>query len=92
MQEGIVLKGELSPLARKLVVFQGQQFETEALDEVLDIAHISSPETLRSQRARLLQRVNTEYRVKEGVDLVVRRQSPNDRRRSVYCIGVASPT
>lgn len=92
VQEGIALKGELSPLARKLVAFQGQQFETEALDEVLDIAHISSPETLRSQRARLLQRVNTEYRVKEGVDLVVRRQSPNDRRRSVYCIGVASPT
>ena len=88
-QEGEVLKGALSPLARKLVALQGQQFETEALDEVLDIAHISSPETLRSQRARLLQRVNTEYRVKEGVDLVVRKQSPNDRRRSVYCIGVA---
>ena len=89
MQEGIALKGELSPLARKLVAFQGQQFETEALDEVLDIAHISSPETLRSQRARLLQRVNTEYRVLEGVDLVVRMQSPNDRRRSVYRIGVS---
>ena len=85
-------KGELSALARKLVALQGQHFETEALDDLLDIAHISSPETLRSQRARLLQRVNTEYRVLEGVDLVVRTQSPNDRRRSVYRIGVSPQT
>jgi hypothetical protein len=89
MREGAMRKGELSALARKLVALQGQHFETEALDDLLDIAHISSPETLRSQRARLLQRVNTEYRVLEGVDLVVRTQSPNDRRRSVYRIGVS---
>ena len=88
-QEGAIRKGELSALARKLVALQGQQFETEALDDILDIAHISSPETLRSQRARLLQRVNTEYRVMEGVDLVVRMQSSTDRRRSVYRIGVS---
>ena len=87
--EGVMSRGELSPLASKLVALQGQQFETEALDDILDIAHISSPETLRSQRARLLQRVNTEYRVLNGIDLVVRTQSPNDRRRSVYRIGVA---
>ena len=87
-----IQRGELSALARKLVALQGQQFETEALDDLLDIAHISSPETLRSQRARLLQRVNTEYRVLEGVDLVVRMQSPNDRRRSVYRIGVSPQT
>ena len=91
-QQGAMQKGELSALARKLVALQGQHFETEALDDLLDIAHISSPETLRSQRARLLQRVNTEYRVLEGVDLVVRMQSPNDRRRSVYRIGVSPQT
>ena len=91
-REGAIQRGELSALARKLVALQGQQFETEALDDLLDIAHISSPETLRSQRARLLQRVNTEYRVLEGVDLVVRMQSPNDRRRSVYRIGVSPQT
>ena len=91
-RDGAIQRGELSALARKLVALQGQQFETEALDDLLDIAHISSPETLRSQRARLLQRVNTEYRVLEGVDLVVRMQSPNDRRRSVYRIGVSPQT
>lgn len=82
-------KGALSPLARKLVALEGSQFDTEELDDVLEISHLVSPETLRSQRARLLQRVNAEYRVKEGVDLVVRMRSPNDRRRSVYCIGFA---
>lgn len=91
-QEDALRRGELSALARKLVALQGQQFETEALDDLLDIAHISSPETLRSQRARLLQRVNTEYRILEGVDLVVRMQSPNDRRRSIYRIGVSPQT
>jgi len=64
----------------------GKQLETEELDELLGIAHLSSPETLRSQRARTINRVNTEYRVLHGTDLIVRRQSQQDRRRSVYVI------
>ena len=70
-----------------VLTHRGKQFETEELDELLDIAHLSSPETLRSQRARLIQRVNTEYRVLAGEDLILRQRAFNDRRRSVYIIG-----
>ena len=38
-RDGAIQRGELSALARKLVALQGQQFETEALDDLLDIAH-----------------------------------------------------
>lgn len=61
--------------------------DTEDLDELLDIAHLSSPETLRSQRAKLISRVNAEHRVLNGTDLIVRQRSASDRRRSVYAIG-----
>ena len=56
-------------------------------DHIGAVAHLSSPETLRSQRAKLISRVNTEHRVLNGTDLIVRQRSANDRRRSVYTIG-----
>ena len=77
----------LSPLTQKVLAQEGSQLDTEDLDELLDIAHLSSPETLRSQRAKLISRVNTEHRVLNGTDLIVRQRSANDRRRSVYAIG-----
>ena len=77
----------LSPLTQKVLAQEGSQLDTEDLDELLDIAHLSSPETLRSQRAKLISRVNTEHRVLNGTDLIVRQRSANDRRRSVYTIG-----
>lgn len=63
-----------------------RQLETEELDAMLGIDHLQTPETLRSQRARMISRVNTEYQVLYGQDLIVRGQSPEDRRRSVYFI------
>ncbi|MDA0728634.1 MAG: hypothetical protein O3B70_05430 [Bacteroidetes bacterium] len=63
-----------------------RQLETEELDALLGIDHLQTPETLRSQRARMVSRINTEYQVLYGQDLVVRGQSPEDRRRSVYFI------
>ena len=80
-------QGRFSALTEMVLTHRGKQFETEELDELLDIAHLSSPETLRSQRARLIQRVNTEYRVLAGEDLILRQRAFNDRRRSVYIIG-----
>ena len=77
----------LSPLTQKVLAQEGSQLDTEDLDALLDIAHLSSPETLRSQRAKLISRVNTEHRVLNGTDLIVRQRSANDRRRSVYTIG-----
>ena len=77
----------LSPLTQKVLAQEGRQLDTEDLDALLDIAHLSSPETLRSQRAKLISRVNTEHRVLNGTDLIVRQRSANDRRRSVYTIG-----
>ena len=76
----------MSPITEKMMEYAGKHLETEELDELLGIAHLSSPETLRSQRARTINRVNTEYRVLHGTDLIVRRQSQEDRRRSVYVI------
>jgi hypothetical protein len=76
----------ISPMTEKVMKEGGKQLETEELDELLGIAHLSSPETLRSQRARSINRINTEYRILHGTDLIVRRQSQEDRRRSVYVI------
>ncbi|MDA0939374.1 MAG: hypothetical protein O2990_00075 [Bacteroidetes bacterium] len=76
----------ISPMTEKLMKEGGKQLETEELDELLGISHLSSPETLRSQRARSINRINTEYRILHGADLIVRRQSQEDRRRSVYVI------
>lgn len=76
----------ISPMTEKVMKEGGEQLETEELDELLGIAHLSSPETLRSQRARSINRINTEYRILHGTDLIVRRQSQEDRRRSVYVI------
>jgi hypothetical protein len=69
---------------------EGAHLETEELDELLGIAHLSSPETLRSQRARTINRINTEYRVLHGTDLILRKQSQEDRRRSIYVIHTSS--
>lgn len=76
----------ISPMTEKVMKKGGGQLETEELDQLLGIAHLSSPETLRSQRARSINRINTEYRILHGTDLIVRRQSQEDRRRSVYVI------
>ena len=86
--ESALLESEsrISPITEKMMEHAGKHLETEELDELLGIAHLSSPETLRSQRARTINRVNTEYRVLHGTDLIVRRQSQEDRRHSVYVI------
>ena len=80
-------QGQYSTLTQMVLEHMGKQFETEELDVMLGINHLSSPETLRSQRARMIQRVNTEYRVTQGQDLIVRQRAFSDRRRSVYVIG-----
>lgn len=80
-------QGQFSALTQMVLQHMGKQFETEELDVMLGINHLSSPETLRSQRARMIQRVNTEYRVTQGQDLIVRQRAFSDRRRSVYVIG-----
>lgn len=78
---------QYSALTQMILDHTGRQFETEELDELLGIAHLTSPDTLRSQRARMIQRVNTEFRVTQGHDLIVRKRAFNDRRRSVYFVG-----
>ena len=80
-------QGQYSALTQLVLEHMGKQFETEELDVMLGISHLSSQETLRSQRARMIQRVNTEYRVTQGQDLIVRQRAFSDRRRSVYVIG-----
>ncbi len=80
-------QGQYSTLTQMVLEHMGKQFETEELDVMLGISHLSSQETLRSQRARMIQRVNTEYRVTQGQDLIVRQRAFSDRRRSVYVIG-----
>lgn len=79
-------KEEFSGLTLQLIEGERDAYETEEMDELLGIAHLSSPETLRSQRARLISRINTEFRVVHGKDLIVRKRSQDDRRRSLYCI------
>jgi DNA-binding MarR family transcriptional regulator len=80
---------DVARLSELTLTVQGsdlRQLETEELDALLGIDHLQTPETLRSQRARMISRVNTEYQVLYGQDLIVRGQSPEDRRRSVYFI------
>ena len=85
-------QGQYSTLTQMVLEHMGKLFETEELDVMLGISHLSSPETLRSQRARMIQRVNTEYRVTQGRDLIVRQRAFSDRRRSVYVIGGTAGT
>ena len=85
--DGGGVQGQYSVLTEMVLEHMGKQFETEELDVMLGISHLSSPETLRSHRARMIQRVNTEYRVTQGQDLIVRQRAFSDRRRSVYVIG-----
>lgn len=85
-------QGKYSVLTQMVLEHMGKQFETEELDVMMGISHLSSPETLRSQRARMIQRVNTEYRVTQGQDLIVRQRAFSDRRRSVYVIGGTAGT
>ena len=83
-------RSHMSPITEKIMERAGDLLETEELDRVLGISHLVSPETLRSQRARTINRVNTEYRMLHGTDLIVRKQSQEDRRRSVYAIHARS--
>lgn len=85
--EPAAAKMQYSALTQMILDHTGKHFETEELDELLVIAHLESPDTLRSQRARMIQRVNTEFRVTQGHDLIVRKRAFNDRRRSVYFVG-----
>lgn len=84
------VSSRISPITTKVMTREGAHLETEELDELLGIAHLSSPETLRSQRARTINRINTEYRVLHGTDLILRKQSQEDRRRSIYVIHTSS--
>lgn len=85
--ESAAAKMQYSALTQMILDHTGKHFETEELDELLGIAHLASPDTLRSQRARMIQRVNTEFRVTRGHDLIVRKRAFNDRRRSIYLVG-----
>ena len=75
-----------SPMTTRVLASGRTHLETEELDAILGIAHLNTPETLRSQRARLIARINTEYHVVNGHELIVRSQNQEDRRRSLYLI------
>lgn len=75
-----------SPMTSRVLASGRAHLETEELDAILGIAHLNTPETLRSQRARLIARINTEYHVVNGHELIVRSQNQEDRRRSLYLI------
>lgn len=69
----------------KAVVLSDQNVFTAAeLDALFSIADISSPETLRAKRSRLIQGVNTEFNLLFGYELIRRKRDEHDRRKVLY--------
>jgi hypothetical protein len=73
-----------SPALRALLQHPERELLTSELDDLLGIADVSTPETLRARRARTIQAVNAEFELLFGYTLIQREREHADRRKVVY--------
>ena len=74
-------------VAYAMVVLQphaGTQVEVAELDAILGIDSITTDETRRSRRSRVINDVNGWSQSNEGIDYIERHRDPTDRRRTLY--------
>ena len=76
---------------RDLILSGRREFTTSELDELFAIHEISSPETLRAKRSRMILGVNTEFNLLFGYDLIRRKRDDIDRRKLLYTLASLPP-
>ena len=70
-----------------LSVHKGSSLTADEFDQLMGLGSITSPETKRSKRARIIQLVNAEVFARLGVNLIERAKSKEDKRVVIYNIG-----
>ncbi len=70
-----------------LLPYVGQKITVEQLDVLLGIQQVSSIETQRHKRAKLIKGINQTFQSTHGRPMIVRIQDPEDGRRYLYGIG-----
>lgn len=76
-----------SPSVMTLAVHKGSSLTADEFDQLMGLGSITSPETKRSKRARIIQLVNAEVFARLGVNLIERAKSKEDKRVVIYNIG-----
>ena len=70
-----------------LAVHKGSSLTADEFDQLMGLGSITSPETKRSKRARIMKLVNAEVFARLGVNLIERAKSKEDKRVVIYNIG-----
>jgi hypothetical protein len=70
-----------------LLPYVGQKITVEQLDVLLGIHQVSSIETQRHRRAKLIKTINHFNQSRHGRPMIIRIQDPADGRRYLYRIG-----
>lgn len=84
--EGEGKEGQCSPLLRSFLESKSDTLDTQQLNMLLGLDEEQSEETKRARRAQAIRRVNEEYQLRYGVDLIERKKDVADRRRTTYII------
>lgn len=77
---------EIDTCIKRLLLFAGQQLDTEQFDKLIDIESIENIDSKRIKRARMITKVNEAYQEKEGKPLIIREKNPDDKRYVAYKI------
>ena len=70
----------------QLLLFSGQQLDTEQFDKLIDVESIENLDSKRIKRARTITKINEAYYEKEGKYLIIREKNPDDKRFVSYRI------
>jgi len=71
---------------RSFLESKSDTLDTQQLNMLLGLDEEQSEETKRARRAQAIRRVNEEYQLRYGVDLIERKKDVADRRRTTYII------
>jgi hypothetical protein len=69
-----------------LITAGDRQYTAADLNEQFGIAALSSDESQRARRARLVRQINDIYKRKHDRSLILRERDPKDRRHLIYRI------
>lgn len=78
--------GSVQEIIASLVEGGDRQYSAAALNDQFGIAALSSDESQRARRARLVRQINDIYKRKHGHSLILRERDPKDRRHLIYRI------
>lgn len=78
--------GTVEEIISSLIAGGDRQYSAAALNDQFGIAALSSDESQRARRARLVRQINDIYKRKHNRSLILRERDPKDRRHLIYRI------